>query len=384
MLSDEDFHNSKILIVDDDPRNTLLLVHMLEDEGYQSLVVVNDSKKALDLYFEIHPDLVLLDLYMPPPDGFEIMRQLMERDSGSYVPILVLTALRDDQTRLRALSSGAKDFINKPFDLMEARIRIKNLLEMRLLHQKALDQNYNLEKKVKARTAELEQTMKELSDFTYIASHDLQEPLRKITTFGDRLQQKYESALGLQGLDYIQRMQKSAERMSALIDALLDFSRITTDARLFETIDLQEVLQNVLSDLELQIETSEGIVEAKPLPSIEADKIQMGQLFQNLISNGLKYRREGVPPRITIKNELIQENLLEIRVEDNGIGFDEKYLNRIFKPFERLHGIGVFEGTGMGLSICQKIVLCHKGSITAQSVLGQGSTFIVTLPVRVG
>lgn len=384
MLSDEDFHNSKILIVDDDPRNTLLLVNMLEDEGYQSLWVVNDSKKALDLYFEIHPDLVLLDLYMPPPDGFEIMRQLMERDLGSYVPILVLTALRDDQTRLRALSSGAKDFINKPFDLMEARIRIKNLLEMRLLHQKALDQNYNLEKKVKARTAELEQTMKELSDFTYIASHDLQEPLRKITTFGDRLQQKYESALGPQGLDYIQRMQKSAERMSALIGALLDFSRITTDARLFETIDLQEVLQNVLSDLELQIETSEGIVEVKPLPSIEADKIQMGQLFQNLISNGLKYRREGVPPRITIKNKLIQENLLEIRVEDNGIGFDEKYLNRIFKPFERLHGIGVFEGTGMGLSICQKIVLCHKGSITAQSVLGQGSTFIVTLPVRVG
>lgn len=384
MLSDEDFHNSKILIVDDDSRNTLLLVHMLKDEGYQSLWVVNDSKKALDLYFEIHPDLVLLDLNMPPPDGFEIMRQLMERDSGSYVPILVLTAWRDDQTRLRALSSGARDFINKPFDLTEARIRIKNLLEMRLLHQKALDQNYNLEKKVKARTAELEQTMRELSDFTYIASHDLQEPLRKITTFGDRLQQKYESALGPQGLDYIQRMQKSAERMSALIDALLDFSRITTNARLFETIDLQEVLQDVLSDLELQIETSEGFVEAKPLPSIEADKIQMGQLFQNLISNGLKYRREGVPPRITIKNELIQENLLEIRVEDNGIGFDEKYLNRIFKPFERLHGIGVFEGTGMGLSICQKIVLCHKGSITAQSVLGQGSTFIVTLPVRVG
>ena len=139
MLSDEDFHNSKILIVDDDPSNTLLLVPMLEDGGYQSLVVVNDSKKALDLYFEIRPDLVLLDLYMPPPDGFEIMRQLMERDSGSYVPILVLTALRDDQTRLRALSSGAKDFINKPFDLMEARIRIKNLLEMRLLHQKALE-----------------------------------------------------------------------------------------------------------------------------------------------------------------------------------------------------------------------------------------------------
>jgi len=380
MLSGEDFYNSKILIVDDEPSNTLLLEHMLKEEGFQSIWIVNDSKKVLDLYFEIHPDLVLLDLNMPSPDGFAIMRKLRECDPGSYVPILVLTALTDENTRLRALSGGAKDFISKPIDLTEACLRIKNLLEMRLLHQKTLDQNQNLEEKVKVRTAELERTMKELSDFTYIASHDLQEPLRKITTFGDRLMHKYESALGSEGLDYLQRMQKSAERMSALIEALLDFSLITTDTRPFETVDLKEVLDDVLSDLELQIETSEGIVEVKPLPRIEADRIQMGQLFQNLISNGLKYHREGVPPQVKIMGEMVQDNLLEIRVEDNGIGFDEKYLSRIFKPFERLHGIGIFEGTGMGLSICQKIVSFHKGSITAQSVLAKGSTFIIKLP----
>jgi len=226
--------------------------------------------------------------------------------------------------------------------------------------------------------------MKELSEFTNMASHDLQEPLRKIISFGDRLVQKYKPVLEGQGLDYLLRIQRSAGRMSALIEALLEFSRITTEVRPFETVDLQEVLQDVLSDLELQIETSEGIVEVKPLPDIEANKIQMGQLFQNLISNGLKYHRAGVPPQVKIKSELIEENLLEIRVEDNGVGFDEKHLSKIFKPFERLHGLGVFEGTGMGLSICQKIVLFHKGCITAQSVLGQGSTFIITLPVRAG
>ena len=382
MLSDEDFYKSKIVIVDDEPGNTLLLEQMLKQQGYQFLWVVNDSKKALDLYLEVHPDLILLDLNMPPPDGFEIMRQLKEKDGDSYVPILVLTALRDEKTRLRALRSGAKDFLSKPFDLAEAAHRIKNLLEMRLLHQQILNQNKNLEEKVKLRTAELEQTMKELSDFTYTASHDLQAPLRKIITFGDRLLQKYESALEGQGLDYLLRMQKSAERMSDLIQALLDFSRITTDPRPFETLDLQEVLQGVLADLELQIETTQGRVEVELFPSIEAEKTQLGQLFQNLISNGLKYHREGVPPHIKITNQLVTGDLLEIRVEDNGIGFDEKHLDRIFKPFERLHGIGTFEGTGMGLSICQKIVLHHKGSISAKSVLGQGSTFIITLPVR--
>ena len=369
-------------MVDDEPGNTLLLEQMLKQQGYQSIWVVNDPKKALDLYFQVHPDLVLLDLNMPPPDGFEIMRLLKEQDPDSHVPILVLTALRDENTRLRALRGGAKDFLSKPFDLTEAGLRIKNLLEMRLLHQKTLDQN--LEEKVKLRTAELEQTMRELSDFTYIASHDLQEPLRKIITFGNRLMQKYESALESQGLDYLLRMQKSAGRMSALIDGLLNFSQITTDPRPFETIDLQEVLQGVLSDLEVQIEKTQGSVEVETLPNIKAEKTQMGQLFQNLISNGLKYHREGVPPRVKIKNRLIQEGRLEIRIEDNGIGFDEKHLNRIFKPFERLHGIGTFEGTGMGLSICQKIVLHHEGSITAQSVLGQGSTFIIKLPVRAG
>ena len=384
MLNGEDFYQSKILMVDDEPGNTLLLEQMLKEQGYQSLWVVNDPKKTLDLYFQVHPDLVLLDLNMPPPDGFEIMRLLKEQDPDSHVPILVLTALRDAKTRLRALKGGAKDFLNKPFDLTEAGLRIKNLLEMRLLHQKTLDQNQNLEEKVKLRTAELETTMKELSNFTYIASHDLQEPLRKIITFGDRLLTKYESVLEGQGLDYLLRMQRSAGRMSALIEGLLDFSRITTDTQPFETIDLQEVSQDVLSDLELQIETTQGGVEVDPLPSIKAEKVQMGQLFQNLISNSLKYHREGIPPRIKIKNQLIRGDHLEIRIEDNGIGFDEKHLNRIFKPFERLHSPGTFEGTGMGLSICQKIVLHHKGSITAQSVLGQGSTFILTLPARAG
>lgn len=382
MLEPKNYLNSKILIVDDELGNVLLLEQMMIQEGYSNLHRTSDSTQSLGLFTEVQPDLVLLDLNMPQMDGFEVMEQLKKEDPESLVPILVLTAMKDEEIRLRALKLGAKDFLSKPFDLTEASLRIKNLLEMRLLHQRVQLHNQILEEQVQIRTAALERSAEELTSFAYIASHDLQEPLRKIIAFGDRLTVKFGSVLNDTGKDYIERMQKSALRMKGLIDDLLQFSRVTMHSETFQEINLNEVILEVLSDLEVQIERTEGRVEVDTLPKIEGGVFQMRQLFQNLISNGLKYHSDEVAPVIKIKYAGFDNDLEEIHIEDNGKGFDEKHLDRIFRPFERLHGHSEYGGTGMGLAICYKIVAHHKGHITAKSQPNQGATFIVKLPSK--
>ncbi len=382
MLDPKDYLKSKILIVDDESSNISLLEHMMVQEGYKHLHSTTDPTLVMDLFSKVRPDLILLDLNMPKMDGFQVMEQLKERDPESLVPILVLTALKDEKTRWRALGEGAKDFLSKPFELTEANLRIKNLLEMRMLHQRVQMHNELLEEQVLVRTAELERTTEELTNFAYIASHDLQEPLRKIIVFGDRLAGRFESVLNDAGLDYIERMQKSAIRMKNLIDDLLNFSRITTHSVSFQPVDLNEVIAEVLSDLEVQIEQTKGKVEVTALPTIEAERFQMRQLFQNLISNSLKYHKENIPPVVTVQHKDSSGGVEEIWIEDNGKGFDEKYLDRIFRPFERLHSMSEYGGTGIGLAICRKIVGHHKGHLTATSQLGQGATFRVKLLAR--
>jgi two-component system sensor kinase FixL len=229
---------------------------------------------------------------------------------------------------------------------------------------------------------ELIRSNRELEQFATIASHDLQEPLRKIQAFGDRLAHKYADALAPEGRDYLERMQGAARRMQVLIQDLLTFSRITTKAQPFTPVDLGEVAREVVSDLEMRVEQTGGSVEIGPLPTIDADPLQMRQLLQNLVGNALKFHKEDVPPRVEISAETTADGLCRLRVADNGIGFDEKYLDRIFGVFQRLHGREAYEGTGVGLAICRKIAERHGGSITATSVPGRGSTFIVTLPVR--
>lgn len=233
-------------------------------------------------------------------------------------------------------------------------------------------------------TAELERSNRELQNFAYVASHDLQEPLRKIQTFGDRLKHKYHHKFDKQGQDYLTRMQNAAIRMQTLIQDLLAFSRVATKAQPFTVVSLNEVIHGVLSDLETLIEKASGQVEVGELPTIEADRTQMRQLFQNLIGNALKFHRDDQAPLVTVRSQPLSQpgQLCQIVVEDNGIGFDEKYLDRIFNVFQRLHGHSAYEGSGVGLAICRKIVERHGGNITAKSVVGQGATFIVTLPIK--
>lgn len=236
------------------------------------------------------------------------------------------------------------------------------------------------EAKLQQFTEELERSNKELQQFAYVASHDLQEPLRKIMAFGDRLQRHGGPALDERSLDYLERMLNAAGRMRHLIAGLLEFSRVTTKGKPFETVALHDVVQEVLVDLEELIRESKGQIEIGELPLVTADRLQMRQLFQNLIVNGLRYQVVGQEPHITISSQEGVDSTWEIMVSDNGIGFDEKYLDRIFIPFQRLHARDEYEGTGMGLAICEKIVKRHNGRITARSSEGQGATFIVHLP----
>jgi PAS domain S-box-containing protein len=238
-------------------------------------------------------------------------------------------------------------------------------------------------------TEELARSNQELEQFAYIASHDLQEPLRKIEAFGDRLKRKYDKTLDEQGHDYLARMQNAAGRMRTLIQDLLAFSRVTTQSRGFASLSLSTLLQEVLSDLEVRIQETGAQVTVGPMPTLEADALQMRQLFQNLIGNALKFQPPGVSPMISIRCS--GENLSKseqtqsfccIAVSDNGIGFEEKYLDRIFKVFQRLHGRNEYEGTGIGLAVCAKIVERHGGQLTAQSAPGEGATFIVSLPLQ--
>lgn len=271
----------------------------------------------------------------------------------------------------------------------------RSLRRQRLDAEKLALTNEELEAIVAERTValeryavELQSSNRELQDFAFVASHDLQEPLRKIRSFGDLLAQKYANKLG-DGADYIRRMQLAATRMSRLIEDLLTFSRITSQPRKYELVPLQEALNDVLEDLYVTIEASGAQIDSDPLPAIDADPTQMRQLLQNLIGNAIKFTQEDTQPKIQLRTHIfIPENedddnsWVEIHVADNGIGFEDKFTDRIFTPFQRLHGKDEYPGTGIGLSICRRIVEHHHGTLRAHSQPGAGATFIVRLPLQ--
>jgi len=249
------------------------------------------------------------------------------------------------------------------------------------------------EERLRLAAEQLRRSNLELLEFASVASHDLQEPLRKIQAFGDRLKVKCSASLGENGRDYLERMQDAARRMQILLHDLLTLSRVTSKAQPFEPVDLRKIVEDVVSDLEVRIEQTGARVEIGRLPTIEADPAQMRQLLQNLISNALKFQRAEVKPEVIISAKVLDNadslagsmpgaEICQIQVRDNGIGFDERYLERIFQVFQRLHSRSEFEGTGIGLAVCRKITDRHMGTISAKSTEGDGATFIVTLPVK--
>ncbi len=280
--------------------------------------------------------------------------------------------------------------LRRSHEELESRVRARtaDLASANAALQREVRERREAEERAKEFAAELQRSNQELEQFASVASHDLQEPLRKIQAFGDRLQARCAEALDEQGNDYLQRMRSAAARMRTLIDDLLTFSRVTTRGQPFVEVDLAVEAEQVVSDLESRLQQTGGRVEIGPLPRLRADPTQMRQLLQNLLVNALKFHRPNEPPVVRLEGRLLPDgqpdgaSLWEIVVRDNGIGFEEKYLDRIFQLFQRLHGRGEYEGTGLGLAICRKIVERHGGTIAARSTPGQGATFFVTLPVH--
>lgn len=251
-------------------------------------------------------------------------------------------------------------------------------LQSQLLAQK-LEQVRRQQAALAERNAELQRSNRELQDFAYIASHDLQEPLRKIQAFADRLAGKYGPQLDDAARDYLMRMQSASRRLQSLINDLLEFSRVTTRARALENVDLSAVAAEVVADLEVRLEQCGGRVEIAPLPVVSADPMQMRQLFQNLIGNGLKFQKPGTPPVVRL-TACTNDGAVELVFADNGIGFSEEHRDKLFGMFQRLHSREQYEGNGVGLAICRKIAERHGGSITANGVPNMGATFRVRLP----
>jgi len=250
------------------------------------------------------------------------------------------------------------------------------------------------EDELRLTAAQLARSNRELQDFASVASHDLQEPLRKILAFSDRLRIKCGDGLGENGRDYLERVMNAARRMQTLIQDLLTLAQVTSRAQPFALVDLHKTVNEVLSDMEVRIEQNSARIEVGRMPAIHADALQMRQLFQNLLSNALKFQRPGVPPEVSIAARMMPltgppisgamtgDEVCQIVVADNGIGFEPRFAERIFQVFQRLHGRNEYEGTGIGLALVRKIIDRHGGQITAKSTPDMGATFIVTLPAR--
>lgn len=411
----------KLLVVDDREDNLFSIESILEQSNY-IIRKANSGRAALKILLnEYDFTLILMDVQMPDLNGFETATLIYERDRLKHIPIIFITANdHGEENMFKGYQMGGVDYIYKPInpDLLRAKVSVfvdlynKNH-QLLAQEQKLIAINRSLEKEIEERISseeqvktlnnqllenitQLKRTNEELERFAYVASHDLQEPLRKIIIFGDRLADKYKQALGDDGKDYLERMTKASDRMQLLIKNLLAFSRVSSANAGEEGVvktDLNVLIEGVLSDLEIQIEQKQAIVTVDKLVPIHVIPGQFRQLFQNLVINALKFSKMDVPPVIHItadtvlgKNINACKNLnpdneyYRIFIKDNGIGFDEKYADQIFTVFKRLHSFDEYEGTGIGLSICKKIVEQYNGCMTAQSATNEGATFVIVLP----
>jgi signal transduction histidine kinase len=407
-------------------QTAVVATHKLVDEiGFQT----NDNPVQRNNMIVLRPlvqgrlDALESRLQVDLHQGLAAAQEAIRKGRGDVAEEAVrahVSGMEGEEDRLLKLRSAwSRRSARATFVLfaLAAGLQLALLILVYTLMRRDLDRRWRSEAQLRAAADELRETGSalqrsngELQDFASVASHDLQEPLRKIQAFGDRLTAKFSDALPAEGQDYLQRMQAAASRMQTLINDLLAFSRVTSRAQPYIRVDLGQVVREVLIDLEIRLEEMGGRVEMiGALPTIDADPLQMRQLVQNLIGNALKFHKPDEKPLVQIGaqwpgNRLADDSVLDrpavangdgvgtsngdrreqcqLIVADNGIGFDLKYLDRIFTVFQRLHGRSEFEGTGVGLAVCRKIAERHGGSITARSAPGLGATFIVTLPLR--
>ena len=400
-----------ILIVDDIKANIVALKKILELHGLASDAATS-GEDALKKILKNNYSLIIMDVQMPGMDGFEVAETLAGSNRTKDIPVLFLSAINKEKKYIsRGYETGGVDYITKPVDpdllilkvktflkLYEQQNELKNirdLLSKEIEIRKGAQQN--LELKVAERTRELLQKNEELElrnhelqQFSWVVSHDLKEPLRKIEIFIKLLKDNHLTD-DPKAIDYINRTVNASERMNKLITDLLEYSRLSSNV-VPECTDLNLILKEVLLDFDHLTEEKNAIINLETMPRIKGIPSQLRQLFQNLIGNSLKFSKEGIAPEIDITAELVEEkdfeskvsssgNYCKITVKDNGIGFDEKYLSKVFIIFQSLNDRNAYEGTGIGLAIAKKIIEKHDGLITAKSQVGIGSSFIILLPL---
>jgi signal transduction histidine kinase len=413
------FRRANVLAVDDSETYLLHLKSLLQGEGY-SVEAVTDPKEALRRLAASSYDLALVDLVMPELDGIDVCRRIvaMRRHLDNPIAVLMLTGREAKEDLTRALEAGADDFVGKSSDQAVLKGRIRALLRRKFFQEENQRISEELKNKeleaihARAETeaalaraaderrqhaelvavelrqakAELEraneellQSNDELRQFAFVASHDLQEPLRSITSFCNLLKEEYRDRLDEQADCYIERIVNGAKRMKALVTDLLSYSRVSRDEQVaFQEVDFREVVGDALANLQSSINETGAEIFWDALPTVVGNRVQLIQLLQNTIGNAIMYRG-AEPPRIDIDAQRVGESW-EFSVRDNGIGIAPEHHQQIFEIFKRLHGRDKYPGTGIGLAVCKKIVERHGGQITVESQLGAGSVFRFTIP----
>jgi len=396
-----------ILIVDDKQENIFSLKTLLEINKF-TVDTALSGEEALRKVLKNTYALIILDVQMPDMDGFEVAEAISGNKKTQDTPIIFLSAVNTEKKFItKGYTSGGIDYLVKPFDpdilLLKVHTfcrlfeqtqelnRIHKSLKEEIEERKKIESE--LERRVYERTLALQQSNKELEtanselrQFAWVASHDLQEPVRKIKVFSLIVKEKYGLTTDDKVSGYLDKIILSSERMMKLIHDLLNYTEVS-NSQTSSLVDLNKVVDDVLVDLELLVKEKNASITVSPLPTLEIVKVEAVQIFQNIISNALKYSKAGVPAEITVTSELFAYNgspkpdHCRISIADNGIGFDEAYMNKIFNMFQRLHGKSEYEGTGIGLAIVKKIIEKHNGTITAQSRENEGATFIITLPL---
>ncbi len=367
-----------ILLVDDQAENLLATAELLEAPGY-NIVQARSGSEALRYLLKMDFAVILLDIQMPGMNGFETATRIRERLKTKNTPIIFVTAMENNAEYIeKGYSLGAVDYLTKPIVPSFLKTKVSVFVElhrMRVLETQAKE-------KLAVMTKELARSNDELEQFAYAASHDLQEPLRNIKGFAELLAKRYKGRLDDQADEFITFITEGADRMRNLITGLLAYSRITTQGKPLQAVDCNRLMEDTLNMIQKTQEDARAVITFDQLPTLKADAVQIKQLFQNLILNAIKFKGRN-PPVIHITAEPSgepSEKTWLFSFSDNGIGIDPDQTERIFRMFQRLHKREAYQGDGLGLTICKKIVERHGGRIWVESERGKGSTFYVTLP----
>ncbi len=368
-----------ILLVDDDPRHLMALAVALDGLGCP-LTKATSGREALRRLLHEQFALILLDLRMPDMSGFEVAQLMRKHPRWERTPIIFLTAFDgDEETVFESYAIGGVDYIVKPIEPRLLRAKVQVFVE---LHRKTELIRVETERRIRAESLaeaaeELARSNAELEQFACVASHDLQEPLRMITSYAGLLTHEYGDDLDARGRMYLEVVRDGAVRMKEMVDGLLYYARIGHHGRPFQGVDCAEVGAEVVATMKVVVEETQAKIVVDPLPVVLGDRMELARVFQNLLSNALKFRSERTP-EVRISAERTADRW-RFAVSDNGIGIESRQFERIFAVFQRLHPIDRYHGTGIGLSECKKIVERHGGKMWVVSEPGQGSTIFFTL-----